>query len=237
MSNCTVKEFINDVRLRVGDTSCEIEDVELIAYLNTALRRLAKEEDLTKLFERHRVFGLSEINSDGSTAAGWSLDRNNSSLNTCDGGVLDITSMRILKQGDGCIAEIKPCYVEYDEFFRCNPMPENNVPGDPGQYTLEEVGGTTRLLFDRPIGDPISVDIIYSTFHPRITSTSQELEFPYGYLDMLEEYVIILYKMEADKYDQSRALYEDLDKVIDDARQLLHKSKRFKGYRRVARSF
>ena len=236
MSECTVKEFINDARVRVGDTSCEISDREWIGYLNTALRRLAKEEDLWKLFEKRKTYGLAGVNTDGTNAASWSLDGNALDCGK-SGGVIEITSLRILKQGSGCMVQITPCYTEYNDFFACNPIPEDNEPGDPCQYTVEEVGGSTKFLFDRPPKDPISIDITYSTFHPKITKTTDIIEIPYGYLDILEEYVIILYKMEADKFDQSRALYEDLDKVIDDARQLLLRSKRFKGYRRVRRSF
>lgn len=45
----TVSEFIDEFRRAVGDTTCEIPAKAIISWLNTALRRLAREKGLDVL--------------------------------------------------------------------------------------------------------------------------------------------------------------------------------------------
>lgn len=224
-----VSEFLEGVRARIGDTSQSIPASTLIACTNTALRRLAKEDGLEKLFQFRKAVNLASINKDGTPAAAWSLGK--------FGTIIDIQKMRLLKTDNSEVCDITPKYVEYDHFFDCAPLPERNVAGTPRYYTIEQIADETRVLFDRPVKDMTALDIVFSAFHPRIANQNDELIFPYAYADILEEYVIILHKVETTDMATARALYEDLDKLVADTRELLAKRKTGEPLRKIARSF
>lgn len=65
-----VKDFIDEMRSRLGDTSQSITSAYIISYLNTMLRRTARAEGLEKLFQHRDTFELASINTDGTAAAG-----------------------------------------------------------------------------------------------------------------------------------------------------------------------
>ena len=224
-----VSDFIQEFRDRIGDTSKSVPASYIISYLNTAFRRLLRQDGLERLRDRHDTWELSSINKDGTPSASWDLGN--------IGKIIDIRKIRFLRAGDGKICEIFPIYKEYDDFFDCAPIPEQQPCGDPNYYTIEQLGSLNRLAFNRPPKDLVVVDTIYSAFHPRITSPTDEIHVAWEYSDSLMEYVIILHKIETTDQSTARALWEDLDVVTADLKELLAKKKVATGYRRVARSF
>ncbi len=224
------KDLIDTVRTRIGDTSRSVPASAIMAYMNTALRRLARQDGLEKLFEFRDTFDLSSINKDGTPSAAWDLGK--------VGVLLDIPIIRILKADTSQICELRPGYKEVRDFYMQCPMPEQNAPGDPDSFTIESVGGDiTRLLFNRPPRNLVSIDLWYSAFHPRVTTVDDEILVPYEYCDILEEYIIILHNIETTDDNRARALTEDLDLLTTELVELLARRKKALPYRRMARSF
>ena len=227
----TVKEFIDEFRGRVGDTDCDIPTNSIIAYLNTALRRLAREKGLDKLFRFQDTIELASINNNGMPSAAWNLKLKGM------GAIIDIISLRVLDKSSCAIFDVNPCYLPYKEFYECNAMPEQNDAGAPTHFTLQNIQGQTRILFDRPIDGPYAIDMFYSAFHPRIKTVNETVMIPYGYSDILTEAVIIFYNMEAADFASARALYEDYDKLVAEARELLAKQPTGTPFRLLRGSF
>lgn len=213
----TVKEFIDEFRARIGDTDCDVPVKSIIAYLNTALRRLAREKGLDKLFRYTDTIELASINQNGLPSASWNLKLRGM------GTIIDIIDLQVLDASSCNIFNVNPCYLPYKEFAQCNVKPEQNEPGAPETFTIKEIQGQTRIIFDRPIDKPYAVDMFYAAFHPRIKTVNEFLMIPYGYADIVTEATIIFYNMESADFASARALYEDLDKLVDDARELLAK--------------
>lgn len=222
-------DFIQEFRDRIGDTSKSVPPSYITSYLNTALRRLPRQDGLERLFDRRDTWELSSINRDGTPAAAWNLGR--------VGTIIDIRKFRVLKADDGKICEIRPKFREYDDFFDDAPLPEQQPCGDPTIYTIEQLGAINRLLFNRPPSNLVVVDMLYSSFHPRVTAPTDEILISWDYADTLMEYVIILHKIETTDQSTARALWEDLDTLTADLKELLAKRKVATGYRRIARSF
>lgn len=224
-----VKDFIQEMRDRLGDTSGSIPSGYIISYLNTMLRRTARSEGLEKLFQHRDTFELASINRDGTAAAGWDLGN--------IGKIIDIDNLRVLKASESGVKELRPKFVEYDEFFDYAVLPEQQTPGDPDYYTIEQIGSLNRLLFNRPPCNLVAIDMKYSAFHERITSVDGKIYLDWNYLDYILDGVIILHKTETTDMATARALYEDLDTLLVDMKEQLARRKTSLGYRRVRRSF
>lgn len=234
----TVAEFIDDFRKAVGDSTCEIPAKSVISWLNTALRRLAREKGLDVLFRYQDTFELANINKDGSRSASWFL-RGFKTADSADspriGTIIDIESLLILEADDCRIHHKELCYLPFQWFRREYPFPED---GDClTAFTLNEFGGDTKLIFNAPAEGHIVVDMVYYAFHPRITSTEELVRVPYGYVDILLECVKILMNEESADMATARALYEDWDYLVAQARERLHQQKSTLGPRQMRGSF
>lgn len=218
----TAEEFIKDFRHRVGDATCQIPVNDIIYWINTAMRRLARSKGLDKLFMYHDTFELARLDKDGTPAAAWLLrgleaDKGGAKL----GMIIDIKSMRLIDTSDCCMEAYHPCYMRLDWFNREHPFPEKECPGIPCRFTLNQIGGATQIIFDRPIDHPMSLDLFYSAFPPRIEKLTDLVRIPFAYSDILMEGVVILFNQEAQDYSFARANYEDWDFFVAEAREQL----------------
>lgn len=223
-------EFIQEFRDNLGDTSRSIPEPTIISYLNTALRRMARSEGLERLFEHHDTFELATINVDGTRAVSWQLGN-------ALGRIIDIRTVSVLKAGSSEIIQIYPKYMEYRDFAMYYALPEQNAPGDPECFTIEQLSASNKLIFNRPPGKLVALDMVYSSFHPRVSKSTDMILVDYGYLDYLTNYVTILHKIETTDMSTARALYEDLDALLVDIKEMLARQKTALGYRRIKRSF
>lgn len=230
MDQVTVRDFIAEYRRRIGDTSSSVPSGDIISYMNTALRRLARQDGLDKMFNRRDTFELSQINRDGSYAAAWNLGR--------VGKIIDIPNIKLLVANtEGGVSTIRPKYKSYDWFFDNVSFAEQRLPGPVHYFTIEQFGNNHRLLFDRPPQGLVAIDMKYSAYHPRLSTVNDEILIAWELLDVVTEYVIILGKIETTDMATARALYEDLDVMTTDIKELLAKQPSGLPYRRVNRSF
>lgn len=235
----TMKEFIAEFRAHMGDTTCSIEASSIIAWTNTALRRLARSRGCDKLFRFQDTFQLAPINKDGSAAASWFLRGATTDGKTESpriGTIIDIESIKFLAAE--CCNQIKDiCFMATRDFDREYPMPELEPAGDPCAYTINQFGGDTKIIFNRPITGHFTISMTYTAFHPRITSEKDILRVPYAYVDILMECVKILQAQEAADYATARALYEDWDFLVSELRETLAKRHSGANLRQLKASF
>lgn len=226
-----VSEFIQDIRDRLGDTSCEIPERFIISWLNLVLPRLAREPGLDKLFKFHDTYELASLKADGSKAAAWQLNDANM------GDIIDMKKLRLLDT-QGCeVSDATPCYVPIETFFDCNPLPESNQSGTPSTFSIDYIGGNTMIYFDRPIDGPYAVDLRYTAYHPRIKSVDDYIKLSTAFIDVLNEYVTIMYMQESSDFATARALYEDYDHLVDQVRELLARQHSTLPFRKLKGSF
>ena len=187
----TVAEFIDEFRERIGDTTCDTPVKNIIGWMNTALRRLARSKGLDKLFIYHDTFELARLNADGTPAASWKL-KGLETDNVQLGMIIDMESITFLASSNCCMEGYHPCYMDPGWFRKEHPFPEKECPGAPCAFTIETIKGITQITFDRPLSRPFTLDLVYSAFPPRIKSTSELLRVPYAYADILMEGTILL---------------------------------------------
>lgn len=234
----TVSEFIDDFRRAVGDSTCEIPAKNIISWLNTALRRLAREKGLDVLFRYQDTFELANMNKDGSRSTSWFLrgfKTDDSADSPRIGTIIDVESLLILEADDCDIRHKEICYLPFQWFRREYPFPENGECLTA--FTLNEFGGDTKLIFNAPIDGHVAVDMVYTAFHPRITTSKELVRIPYAYTDILLECVKILMHEESADMATARALYEDWDYLVSQARERLHQQKSGLPLRTVRGSF
>ena len=216
----TAEDFIKEFRRRIGDSTCQTPVANILSWINTALRRLARSKGLDKLFTYHDTFELARLNSDGTPAAAWKLKGLEDSGYQL-GMIIDIKSMMLVDTSGCCMEGHHPCYMPLDWFRKEHPFPEKECPGVPCSFTINQIGGVTQIIFDRPLARPMSLDMIYTAFPPRVTDLKDLIRVPYAYSDILMEAVIILFNQEAQDYSFARANYEDWDYLVAEAREML----------------
>lgn len=234
----TVQEFIDEFRKQIGDTTCETPAQSIINWLNVSLRRLARSQGLDALFRYQDTFELANMNKDGSKSTSWTLR----GFKTDDGAdsprigtIIDIESMLILEADDCRLQHKDICYLPFMYFRKEYPFPENN--DCLTAFTINEFAGDTKLIFNAPIEGHVVVDMVYTAFHPRITSPKELVRVPYAYLDIVMEGVKIQMNIESADMATARALYEDWDYLVAEARERLHRQKSSFGLRQVKGSF
>lgn len=223
------EDFIIEFRERIGDTTGSVSDQSIISFLNTALRRIGRTPGLDKLFRRRDSFELAAINDDGTYSASWDLGK--------IGKIIDIPNIKFMCASDSGVRRIPVKYVDFARFFNTVNVPEQRVPGYPEIFTIEQIGSFNRIIFDRPSKGLVALEMVYAAFHPRILGRDSMIEIAYEYCDILMEYVIILHKIETTDMSTGRALYEDLDLLVIETREMLARGQSGAEYKRMRRSF
>lgn len=232
----TVEDFIKEFRRRIGDSTCQTPVASILSWINTALRRLARSKGLDKLFTYHDTFELARLNEDGTPAASWKLKGLEDSGFQL-GMIIDIKSIMLVDTTGCCMEGHHPCYMPLDWFRREHPFPEKECPGIPCSFTINQIGGVTQIIFDRPLSRPVSLDMIYSAFPPRVSALTDLIRVPYAYADILMEAVILLFNQEAQDYSFARSNYEDWDYMVAEAREMLAAQHSGVGLRTIRGSF
>lgn len=234
-----VAQFVKDFRDNLEDQTGDILTTTILAYLRTALSRLAREPGLDELFLYNDTFELGSLKEDGSPAASWTLNgiKEDNGQGRPIGQIINVKSLLILKTEDCKVRPVEPCYLPYRYFRRDHPFPECESPGDPCAFTIQQMQGKTKIIFDKPINRPYAIDMLYSAFHPRITSTKDVIRIPQDYEDLLIEYVKSLYYEGTSDFASSRAILEEQDYYIAQIREQLHRQPEALGNRVMQRSY
>lgn len=226
----TVEELQREFRRIVGDQTCEIPTESFIAWLNVVLRRLPRAKGLDVLFRYQDTFELAPIRTDGAPATSWTLKGFKEGT---IGTIIDIESMLILEADDCNITSKKLCFMPFKMFREKYPAPTDCLSA----FTINDFGGSTKLIFNAPLQGHTVIDMVYTAFHPRVKSVKDLVRIPYAYQDILIEGLKIAQSEEAADFATARALWENWDYFVAETRELLHKQKSTLPLRQLRGSF
>ena len=203
----SLPEVIRVVRSLISDDAHLYTDTFITDAINESIKLISWEEDAEKIFKCKLQTELATINADGTPAARWTLKI----PGTYRGKeYFNFVSL------DGCYSCLKPCYKKPEDFFRCCAFPENECPGEPCYYTIEQIGDNTTIIFDRPPNSLVGINALIYIVPQDVTPKNKTIPLARAYRTALTELVKIIINKEQDSFDQARMRYEDYDKHIRD---------------------
>lgn len=210
-----VKEFSDNFRALVGDSTVSTPDRFIISGLNWCFNELPLTPKLNKVFSKH-----IKANLDAEGHYRWLL--NDDFRRISEVPMLNFYTTG--KGGEPC--KLKVCYKPVVDFYTHNGIVELKESGVPCEYTLEEEGDKLYLVFDRPLDVPMMVDYIVYGFPKPVHS--MEDEFTFEMTAPLEHLMIMalrtVWYQELDDFAFAGSIYDYLDnKYYPQVVQLLHK--------------
>lgn len=215
-SGIPLQLIIDEVRTQISDDAHLYTDGFFLSAINSAIHILALEEDLKRLFKIRYKAELATINPDGKPAARWTLD--------IPGEVVGKERMSFIEME--CYKDVTPCYQRVEDFYRCFKFPEQECPGLPCAYTLENVNGKTTIIFDRPLDRLVAIDAVFYIIPEYITSTMwKEAKADHGdyyipmspsFAEALMELVKVIINKEQTDFSVASVRLQDYDKLVVD---------------------
>ena len=209
-------QFIYDqVRMQISDDAELYTDTFLLSAVNSALHMLAMEEDLQRLFKLKYKAELATINRDGKPAARWTLD--------VPGEVVGKERMNFIEMD--CYKDITPCFQRPEDFYSCYKFPEQNCPGLPCSYTLENYRGKTTIIFDKPLDRLAAIDAMFYIIPAYISAddvaeaggaSKYYLPVSSSFAEAIIELVKVIINKEQTDFSSANARLQDYDKMVVD---------------------
>lgn len=234
----TIQEYIDIFRAEVGDTDCSISNEFIVMAVNRALMEVIQTKGLDKLSKYHDTYELASINNDGTNATSFYLDGGPDGSPEI-GTILDIYNVSLIDTQSCEPCPYHLCYMEPEDFHSLIAFPEANVGCTPCKFTIEYINNKYKITFDAPIPPKMTLDIIYSSIPPKITGDdpNQLIRIPRGFMNLYDTLVQIYYYEKASDFASARALREDSDMELANARELLARRKRILPPRRMRGAF
>lgn len=211
-----IQLIIDEVRTQISDDADLYTDSFLLSAINSALHILALEEDLQRLFKLRYKAELATINKDGKPAARWTLD--------IPGEIVGKERLAFIEME--CYKDITPCYKKPEEFFSCYRFPEQECPGLPCAYTIENVAGKSTIIFDRPLDRLVAIDAMFYIIPEYVTTTAWEnakrrfgdyyLPISQSFAEAVMELVKVIINKEQTDFSSANARLQDYDKLVVD---------------------
>lgn len=202
-----IAQIIDDVRVQISDDAHMYTDTFLRSALNSAIHLVALEQDCERVFKIKYQAELATLNKDGTPSARWVLDT--------EGEIVGKERMNFISQ-DECYKDTQPCFMTPKEFFKCYNFPENNEPGIPCSYTLEQIGSQTTLIFDRPPDRLIAIDAVFYIIPRYLTAEDKIAPFSSSYAETFAELMKIVINKEQTDFANANARFQDVDKQVTD---------------------
>lgn len=203
--------IIDEVRTQISDDAELYTDTFILSAINTALHLLALEEDLQRLFKLRYQAELATVNKNGKPAARWTLD--------IPGEVVGKEHLNFIEME--CYKDITPCFVRPEKFYSCYRFPEQNCPGLPCAYTLENYNGKTTIIFDRPLDRLCAVDAMFyiiPAYIPKSALDDEDYCLPISssFAEAVTEIVKVVINKEQTDFSSANARMQDYDKLVVD---------------------
>lgn len=215
-SGTPIRLIIDEVRTQISDDADLYTDSFILSAINTAIHMLAMEEDLQRLFKLRYQAELATQNKDGKPAARWTLD--------IPGEVMGKERFNCVEME--CYTDCTPCYRTPKEFYSSYCFPEQNCPGLPSTYTIENYNGKTTIIFDRPLDRLCALDAMFYICPEYITSDrlndpNYRIPISPSYAEAICEIVKVIINKEETDFSAANARLQDYDKyVVDIANKL-----------------
>lgn len=158
----TTKQFADNFRTLIGDTSKNVSDEFIISALNLAFNTIATVPRLARAFTKHYTINLKA--KDGYK---WKLEGKFRRL-------ADIPLLNFFSTGQGgdpCPLNL--CPVATVPFYKKNGVPSLKQAGIPCEYTIEQEDDNTYLVLDRPSDVPLVVDYIAYGYPAPVTGMTE----------------------------------------------------------------
>lgn len=215
LSGTPLQLIYDEVRTQISDDAHFYTDTFLLSAVNTALHQLAIEEDLQRLFKLKYSAELATLNKDGKPAARWTLD--------IPGEVVGKERLNFMEMN--CYKDVTPCYVKPEEFFGCYKFPEQNCPGLPCEYTIENYLGKSTIIFDRPLDRLVGIDAMFYIIPAYISkedvaavggASKYYLPISSSFAEAIAELVKVVINKEQTDFSAANARLQDYDKMVVD---------------------
>ena len=214
-SGTPLQLIYDEVRTQISDDAELYTDTFLLSAVNSALHMLAVEEDLQRLFKLKYAAELATINKDGKPAARWTLD--------IPGEVVGKERLNFMEME--CYKDITPCFVRPEEFFHCYKFPEQNCPGLPCGYTIENYRGKTTIIFDKPLDRLVGIDAMFYIIPAYISQDEVDaaggpskyyLPISSSFAEAVAELMKVIINKEQTDFSSASARLQDYDKMVVD---------------------
>ena len=201
-----IQLIIDQVRTQISDDAELYTDTFLLSAINSAIHILAMEEDLQRLFKLKYKAELATIADNGKPAARWTLD--------IPGEIVGKERLNFVEMD--CYKDITPCYKKPEDFYANYRFPEQNCPGLPCCYTMENYNGKTTIIFDRPVDRLIAIDAMFYIIPKYLTKEDKYVPVSSSFAEAIAELVKIIINKEQTDFSAANSRYQDLDKLIVD---------------------
>lgn len=214
-SGTPLQLIFDEVRTQLSDDADLYTDTFLLSAVNSAIHLLAYEEDLQRLFKLKYKAEFATLNKDNKPAARWTLD--------IPGEVVGKERMNFIEME--CYKDVTPCYVRPEEFFGCYKFPEQNCPGLPCKYTMENYNGKTTIIFDKPLDRLVGIDAMFYIIPAYISmddvkeaggASKYYLPISSSYAEAIAEIVKVIINKEQTDFSSANARLQDVDKMVVD---------------------
>jgi len=202
-----IQQIIDNVRMQISDDAHLYTDTFLLSAINSAIHILALEEDLQRLFKlRYKGELATKDPETNRPAARWTLD--------IPGEVVGKERMSFIEFE--CYKDITPCFKTPQEFFACYKFPEQNCPGLPCSYSIEQYYGKTTIIFDRPLDRLVGIDAMFYIIPRYLTSEDTLAPISPSYMEAVCELVKVIINKEQTDFSSANARMQDYDKMVVD---------------------
>ena len=124
-----------------------------------------------------------------------------------------------------CYKDVTPCFVRPEEFFGCYKFPEQNCPGLPCSYTIENYMGKTTIIFDKPLDRLVGIDAMFYIIPAYISKSDVEkaggadkyyLPISSSFAEAVAELVKVIINKEQTDFSSANSRLQDYDKMVVD---------------------
>jgi hypothetical protein len=202
-----IQQLMDMVRTQISDDAELYTDTFLLSAINSAIHIRATEEDLQRLFKlRYKAELATKDPETGKPAARWTLD--------IPGEVVGKERLNFIEFE--CYKDITPCFKTPQEFFACYKFPEQNCPGLPCAYTMEQYYGKTTIIFDRPLDRLVGIDAMFYIIPRYLTKDDTMVPISPSFMEAVCELVKVIINKEQTDFSSANARMQDYDKMVVD---------------------
>ena len=202
-----IQQIMDMVRTQLSDDAELYTYTFLLSAINSAIHILAVEEDLQRLFKlRYKAELATKDPETGKPAARWTLD--------IPGEVVGKERLNFIEFE--CYKDVTPCFKTPQEFFACYRFPEQNCPGLPCAYTMEQYYGKTTIIFDRPLDRLVGIDAMFYIIPRYLTKDDTMAPISPSFMEAVCELVKVIINKEQTDFSSANARMQDYDKMVVD---------------------
>ena len=222
MAQMTVRDFIEDFRIHIGDNSHTFDEPTIISWLNMSLKELASQINKFSLFIKNDTLELADYTESGERATRWKLDDDSV------GSILNVRSIRLFSS-DPCvecdvpIVYVSPTLFKAKKARDCRGCKVKQCCVSEILYTTEKTTEGTFLVVSHPLPSTTIAEFSYQFVPKRYRLNNIDDVVPVS--DLIYNLIVKLMEVYFHRYNaddiRATAIYEQIDKEIYELKQNL----------------